>query len=281
MNKNKVRIQYNLVDVSVKDYELINPIKDTKDLNECMFYFKNNTHYTWLQIAQVCQQSLKKLHAAWSRFKYKNSAVVASIPKYRFPGFKEEDLNKLKIEFQLQDSWPDRMKIILVFKEKGYADYQIAEILNITYANINQQISSFYKNPVKYNSKRNISLTECKEGKNYKHLSKEEIFNFKRFRKKKSQSKAEGVEFSLDFEDIQFEEFCPILGIKLNYFVKNNGPCDDSPSFDRIDPNKGYIKGNVVLISQKANRIKNNGTSEELRKIADYLDNLQKLIPTS
>lgn len=34
---------------------------------------------------------------------------------------------------------------------------------------------------------------------------------------------------------------------------------------------KGYVKGNITVISNKANRIKNNGTAEEHEAIAKWL----------
>lgn len=51
---------------------------------------------------------------------------------------------------------------------------------------------------------------------------------------------------------------------------------DNSYSLDRIDPNKGYIKGNIWVISLRANRIKNDATVSELRMIADAIE--QKLL---
>jgi hypothetical protein len=46
---------------------------------------------------------------------------------------------------------------------------------------------------------------------------------------------------------------------------------DGSPSLDRIDPKKGYVKGNVAVISYKANRIKQDATPEELEAVASWL----------
>lgn len=45
---------------------------------------------------------------------------------------------------------------------------------------------------------------------------------------------------------------------------------DGSPTLDRIVPEKGYVKGNVAVISHKANRIKNNGSLEELEAVVSY-----------
>jgi hypothetical protein len=47
---------------------------------------------------------------------------------------------------------------------------------------------------------------------------------------------------------------------------------DSSPSLDRIDNSKGYVKGNVAVISFRANTLKNNATADELRAIANFMD---------
>lgn len=93
-----------------------------------------------------------------------------------------------------------------------------------------------------------------------------------KFRSKKANATRLGIEFTVDFGDIEFPTHCPILGIELDYFTEY-GWSENSPSFDRLDPNKGYVKGNVTVISMRANRIKNNGTVEEHRKIADFMTN--------
>jgi hypothetical protein len=79
-----------------------------------------------------------------------------------------------------------------------------------------------------------------------------------------------GRDFNIEPNDIpEIPEFCPILGIKLK--VNNNGPTDESPSLDRIDSTKGYIKGNIRVISNRANRIKSDATYDELKLIYEDL----------
>ena len=51
-------------------------------------------------------------------------------------------------------------------------------------------------------------------------------------------------------------------------------PCDESRSLDRIDPQFGYLPGNVELVSQRANRLKGDGTAEEHLRIARWLERL-------
>jgi hypothetical protein len=80
---------------------------------------------------------------------------------------------------------------------------------------------------------------------------------------------------SLSVSDLTFPSHCPILGIPLDYF--NEVMADNSPSLDRVDPNGGYVPGNVVIVSMKANRIKQNGTLDDILKIAEYIkQNLPK-----
>lgn len=73
-------------------------------------------------------------------------------------------------------------------------------------------------------------------------------------------------EFNITTEDIVIPEVCPVLGIPLKRsrqaYVKPN-----SPSLDRIDNSRGYIKGNVCVISHRANTLKSNATLEELTLI--------------
>lgn len=45
----------------------------------------------------------------------------------------------------------------------------------------------------------------------------------------------------------------------------------DRPSLDRINPDRGYVPGNVQVISFRANTLKNNATREELAKVLAYM----------
>ena len=91
-----------------------------------------------------------------------------------------------------------------------------------------------------------------------------------KFKNKKTSAQYSKWGFSLNFEDLEWPEVCPVLGIELDYFALKAS--ENSVSFDRIDPTKGYEKGNVAVMSWRANRIKNDGTAEEHRKIASFID---------
>lgn len=44
-----------------------------------------------------------------------------------------------------------------------------------------------------------------------------------------------------------------------------------SPSLDRVNIDKGYIKGNIAVISNRANRIKSDATIEEIKALYEYM----------
>lgn len=89
------------------------------------------------------------------------------------------------------------------------------------------------------------------------------------FRSAKKRAKEKEIEFNIKLNNIIIPDICPVFGIKIK--LNNNKQSDDSPSLDRIDVNKGYIKGNVAVISARANRIKNNSSITELEKIIQYM----------
>ena len=91
------------------------------------------------------------------------------------------------------------------------------------------------------------------------------------FVRKMDNARHNGVAFSLKFEDMYWPEYCPVLGLELNYNRKGRKE-ENSPSFDRIDPSLSYTPENTRIISERANRIKNDGTAEEHRKIAAYME---------
>jgi hypothetical protein len=64
--------------------------------------------------------------------------------------------------------------------------------------------------------------------------------------------------------------YCPILGIKMVYGGTGSIQ-DNSASIDRFDTTQGYIKGNVWIISDKANRMKSNATLDDIKRVYDYM----------
>ena len=87
----------------------------------------------------------------------------------------------------------------------------------------------------------------------------------------KSRAKNNSLEFDISLEDIIIPDICPILGIKLEPAC--GIASDNSPSIDRLDSDKGYIKGNIIVCSYRANRIKNDSTKQEIEKLYEWYNN--------
>lgn len=88
-------------------------------------------------------------------------------------------------------------------------------------------------------------------------------------------AKARGVKFEIQPEDLEIPEFCEVLGVRLKVFKPESSgkrrPHPRSASIDRIDSSKGYVKGNVKVISHLANLIKNIGTIEQHERVIAYM----------
>jgi hypothetical protein len=95
------------------------------------------------------------------------------------------------------------------------------------------------------------------------------------YRSAKARANKRGIEFSITIEDIIIPERCPVFGIKIDKtwggVEENNQARFSKPSLDRIDSSKGYIKGNVVILSYRANIVKQNGSAIQHRMIAEYI----------
>lgn len=91
------------------------------------------------------------------------------------------------------------------------------------------------------------------------------------FRRAKSRAKDKNTEFSLDKSDIIIPEFCPILGVKLEPYSGKSGGRPCSPALDRVDNSKGYVKGNVIVVSHLANMMKSSASEKELLAFANWV----------
>lgn len=91
----------------------------------------------------------------------------------------------------------------------------------------------------------------------------------------KASAKKRGIPFDLkltDLHELSYYFNCPVLGIPLDY---SGGKLNDhTPTVDRIDSSKGYTANNIIIVSWRCNRSKNDLSKEELQKIAEYYQNL-------
>lgn len=138
-----------------------------------------------------------------------------------------------------------------------------------TKCGVEKQPSEFYNN----SRTRDGLSTQCGpcllEAQNNKNRE-----NPKRSMTQRAKTRASkaGVSFSITEDCFEIPEYCPVLGIKLEHSRGSKGYEDNSPSLDRIKPELGYVPGNVAIISMRANRLKNDGTLEEFRKLVKWLE---------
>lgn len=95
-------------------------------------------------------------------------------------------------------------------------------------------------------------------------------------RQARARGRKRGLEATITSADLHWPTHCPVLGIALDYPARSGERKDrivaaNWPSLDRWDSAKGYVPGNVFVISYRANTLKNNATLGELLKIAEYL----------
>jgi hypothetical protein len=87
---------------------------------------------------------------------------------------------------------------------------------------------------------------------------------------KKSYCRTHDIPFDLDSEYLEniYTTSCPVFN---KTFVRGDKSNDMSPALDRIDPVKGYTKGNVRYICARANRIKYDATVSEIKLVLEYM----------
>ena len=91
----------------------------------------------------------------------------------------------------------------------------------------------------------------------------------------KNRARKKGLEFTIKPTDIHIPEFCPVFGIKINSVwggrEMNNYSRANTASLDRIDPRKGYLPDNIIVMSYRANIIKGDGLPGEHRKVSEFI----------
>ena len=108
------------------------------------------------------------------------------------------------------------------------------------------------------------------------HESLRRNFEAGMWRAAKRRARIKGLEFNIEVSDIIIPEVCPILEVPLVLGTKGN--YEYTPSLDRIDNSKGYIKGNIMVISKKANSMKNSASLQELR---NFCKNVLRYSPSN
>lgn len=125
------------------------------------------------------------------------------------------------------------------------------------------------------NAKRKERLQEDPEYRNYvnainkKHYETETGIITHMLYAAKIRADKNNLEFDLKREDIVLPTHCPILGAEMQKGTKED--YNMTYSLDRIDNSKGYVKGNVEVISMLANTMKNSASKEQLEIFAENI----------
>ncbi len=88
----------------------------------------------------------------------------------------------------------------------------------------------------------------------------------------KLRAKKAGISFNLTMDDIVIPRRCPVFGMVLKRGIGHS--CDASPTVDRVNAKRGYVKGNVAIISRKANSLKGAATAAQHRRIAEWMESI-------
>lgn len=97
-----------------------------------------------------------------------------------------------------------------------------------------------------------------------------ESVEYKMYNSARHRARSNGLPFNIDLADVVVPDTCPLLGIPIQ--VGKNGKAHaGSPTLDRIINEEGYVKGNVWVISKRANTIKNTANYQELELLANNL----------
>lgn len=114
-----------------------------------------------------------------------------------------------------------------------------------------------------WNKKHSVRVAKRRLAWNHKNRGKL-LFCFA-----KARAKRIGVKFTITHIDVVIPKRCPVFGVKLTTVIKKGDP--NSPSIDRIIPKRGYVPGNVAVISLRANLLKNNASPAELTALAKWV----------
>ena len=140
------------------------------------------------------------------------------------------------------------------------------------------------KNCVKcavFRYKENLENISLKSKKRYQENREDTRFKVKAYRRAnpeksmlrgaKDRAKRKGMEFNLVESDIIIPKYCPVFP-EIELIINDGKSSYNSPSLDRVDNNKGYTKGNIRVISSRANILKKNGSLNDFKRLIEYIE---------
>ena len=102
----------------------------------------------------------------------------------------------------------------------------------------------------------------------------------RRLKDAKIRAKSQKLPFNITKEYIKSitpsDMICPALGIQMKVGGDFKNSIIRAPSLDRLIPELGYVKGNIAVVSTRANTLKRDATPEELMKVARFYEKIFK-----
>ena len=120
------------------------------------------------------------------------------------------------------------------------------------------------KNKLYQRELRKLNNEKVKETRNKSYRNTDP--RRKMLQQMRGRARVRGIQFNLELSDISIPDMCPYL--KVPFVIGTKGNYEYTHSVDRIDNSKGYIPGNIEVVTKKANSMKNSATDKELINFA-------------
>jgi hypothetical protein len=118
---------------------------------------------------------------------------------------------------------------------------------------------------------------DCEQTKKYQKTKRGHLCNYLKRVKRRALDKNLAFDLDLDYLESIATDRCPVFNTEFVWGLYRVGKTTNhTATVDRIVPELGYVKGNVVFLSHLANRIKNDVTEKELYAVADWLHDKRK-----
>jgi hypothetical protein len=117
---------------------------------------------------------------------------------------------------------------------------------------------------------RRSACRECR-GPEYRAQYLKRTFEDTMLKSAQQRAKDKGRVCDITIDDIVIPEICPILNVPIQ-LVRNS---QYGPSLDRINSDRGYTKDNIIVMSRRANVLKNNMTLDEAKLLLYWLEHNQ------
>ena len=111
--------------------------------------------------------------------------------------------------------------------------------------------------------------------RNYLRKKRQDNPEYYLWKAAKRRAKIKSLDFDIEVSDIIIPQLCPLLNIPIIHEVGKGCRNPHSPSLDRIDNRFGYIKGNILVVSWRANFLKSDGTIEEFELLLTNLKTIK------